>query len=86
MSKLIIKSSCAKMPASCWGKYKRIGVLEVEDDTKKVAMISKRAKGVIRVVRTWENLNVGKGVRDAYSRALSEANDLIDDMHQKEQG
>jgi hypothetical protein len=33
-------------------------------------MISERAKGVIRVVQTWENLNVGKTDKCAYSRAL----------------
>ena len=49
-----VKVSAAKMPTSCWGKYIRVGVLEVEDDTTEISMISERARGVLRVVRTWE--------------------------------
>jgi hypothetical protein len=65
----IVMSSAAKMPGSCKGVYKRVAVMEVEPGAEP-KMISERAKGVIRVVQTWENLNVGKTDKCAYSRAL----------------
>ena len=71
----IVLDKAAKMPNSCWGKYRRVAVLEVEQGSIP-AMISKRARGVIRVVATWEKLNVGLTERCAFERALSEAHDL----------
>lgn len=72
----IISDASANMPNSCWGVYRRIAILELEPnwpEGKFPAMISKRAKGVKRVVRTWERLNVGKTNRCAYNRAYAEA-------------
>jgi hypothetical protein len=31
MSKFIVASSAAKMPNKCWGRYRRVAVLEVEE-------------------------------------------------------
>lgn len=79
-TEFVVQTASAAMPGSCWGQYARVGVLEVEKGTKP-AMISKRAKGVVRIVETWEKLNVGKagmagGGRCAYSKALAEAEEL----------
>lgn len=64
------------MPGSCWGRYARIGVLEVNADVERVAMISERCRAVRNVVATWERLNVGTTERCAYRRALAEAEHL----------
>jgi hypothetical protein len=58
----IIQTAKACMPSSCWGSnhYRRVAVLEVEDGVMQVKMISSRARGVRRVVRTWERLFDGK--------------------------
>jgi hypothetical protein len=64
------------MPNSCWGTYRRVALLEVEDGVDRVAMISWRARGVICIVRTWEKLNVGITERCAFNRALAEANKM----------
>lgn len=82
----IVASSAACMPGSCWGVYRRVAVLEVErgEDGEPVSprMISERARGVVRLVETWEALNVGKVHRRggkgrcAYSRAMVEAEEL----------
>jgi hypothetical protein len=71
----IVMDACAKMPNSCWGIYRRVAVLEVIEGTIP-AMISKRARGVVRVVATWEKLNVGKTDRCAFSKARAEARAL----------
>ncbi len=87
----IIQSASAKMPNSCWGQYGRVAVLEVEDGVDHVAMISGRARGVVRVVETWEKLNVGKFQstgdnvwkgkgKCAFSCALKEAADLLESL------
>ena len=76
----IIQCASAQMPSSCWGTYRRIAVLEVEPGLDKVSMISERARGCIRVVRTWEKLHCGKTERDAYSRARREAEELIEQL------
>jgi len=80
MSHYIVQSAAAFMPASCWGKYRRVAVLEVQDGVQKVAMISSRAKGVIRVVSTWEKLSVGKTDRCAYERALVDAKAMVAEL------
>jgi hypothetical protein len=74
MSIFIVQTAAASMPSSCKGRYRRVAILEVEDAyANGVRMISTRAKGVIRVVQTWEKLNVGTTERGAYQRALREA-------------
>lgn len=71
----IVQTASAKMPASCWGKYRHVAVMEVESDTVP-AMISTRARGVRRIVQTWERRNVGTTDRCAFKRALAEASRL----------
>ena len=70
----IVMSASAKMPGTCWGHYGRIAVIERDLGYEgRIAMISNRARGVKKVVETWENLNIGKTDRCAYSRALRKA-------------
>jgi len=83
MSTAFIIQTAAAAIRTCWGVYRRVAVLEVEVDAEGepvgVAMISERARGVVRIVETWEACNVGKvhrrggAGRCAYSRALVEA-------------
>jgi hypothetical protein len=72
----IIQTASAQMPSSCKGIYKRIAVLEVAAGINKASMISERVKDVVRVVETWERLNVGKTEKCAYARAMVEAEAL----------
>ena len=78
----MIMEASAQMPGSCWGMYKRIAVVEVavvEGSPVTPKMISNRARGLVRIVETWEKLNVGDVARQggvgrcAYSRAMVEA-------------
>ena len=80
MTHYIVQTAAAKMPTSCWGTSRRVAVLEVEDGVESVAMISERAKGVVRVVETWERLNVGTTDRCAYEMALAEAYAMITEL------
>ena len=77
----IIKTAAANMPASCWGRYARIAVLEVEAGIQDVSMISERARGCIQIVKTWEKLNVGSTERCAFSRAMAEAEALCAELN-----
>jgi hypothetical protein len=84
MNRYIIIISSARMPANCLGIYRRIGLLEVtpeayEQDRSGVRRlrIDTRAKGVVRIVATWERLNVGKTDKCAFIRALTEAQALL---------
>ena len=71
-SEFLVKVSAARMPSSCWGMYARVGVLEC-DPGAAPKMLSARARGVRRVVATWEKLHVGRTTRCAFQRALAEA-------------
>jgi hypothetical protein len=76
-TEFIVMTASEKMPSSCWGKYGRVAVVEVEeglDDTPK--MISERAKGVVRIVENWRRLNVGKTDKCAFRLAEEEAYEL----------
>lgn len=79
-TEFIVKTAAACMPASCWGRYRRVAVLEVERGIWPT-MISDRARGVVRVVQTWERLNCGKTERDAYSRAMAEAEAMTKELN-----
>ena len=81
MSNYIVKTAAANMPNSCWGVYRRVAVLEVQDGVTDVAMISSRARGVINVVATWEKCNVGQTSRCAYRIALAEAQQMAADLN-----
>lgn len=68
----IVMTASAKMPSSCKGNYRRVAVVEVEKGVIP-AMISDRAKGLVRIVETWEGRNVGKTEKSAYWIAMAEA-------------
>lgn len=80
--RFIVVERAARMPSSCWGRYVRIGVVEVEPGFEgEPKMLSDRARGVKRVVETWERLNVGKTERCAAARARREAEALADQLN-----
>jgi hypothetical protein len=81
-TRFVVVSSAAAMPQSCWGVYRRLGVLEVAADVDDSRLtIDERRKGVVRIVSTWEKLNVGHTDRCAYARALVEANELVAELN-----
>lgn len=71
----IVMTATAQMPNSCWGHYRRLAVVEVIAGCTP-AMISRRARGVVRIIQTYERLNVGKTERSAYAEALVRARAL----------
>lgn len=84
----IIMTAAAQMPSTCWGVYRRIAVVEIDsarlpEGCDRPRMISERARGVVRVVRTWERLHVGTTERCAYSRAFAEARELVTSMGER---
>ncbi|MCP4307336.1 MAG: hypothetical protein GY788_21190 [bacterium] len=88
MSRYIVLDKSAKMPNSCWGRYRRVAVLEVHDDAQLEYLagtwnpnISHRSKRVVRVVATWERLNQGTTARCAYQRGLAEAEALANQLN-----
>lgn len=76
----IVRGAAACMPSSCWGRYGRVAVLEVERGAQP-KMISEHARGVVRVVQTWERRNIGSTERCAYSRAWKEAEALAEQLN-----
>ena len=54
-ARYIVMTASARMPGSCWGRYGRVAVVELEPGfSGRPKMISERARGVRRVVQTWE--------------------------------
>ena len=81
MKEAIVMVRTAKMPATCWGRYARVGVVIVDRDIVpegEPAMLSKRARGVVRVVETWEACHVGTTERCASARAFAEATTMAE--------
>lgn len=77
----IIMTRTEKMPANCWGTYRKIAVVELEEGFDgEPAMISERSRGVKRIVEEWRKLNVGCTPRSAYKRALAEAEALKQEL------
>jgi hypothetical protein len=76
-NRYIVMTACAKMPTKCWGKYRRVAVVEVEAGFPgRPYCISEHARGVVSVVWTWEKCNVGISDRCAYGRALRAATEM----------
>jgi len=71
----VVLTASAKMPSSVHHPYRRMAVVEIEPGAVP-AMISERARGVRRIVRTWERCATGKTERCAYRVALAEAETL----------
>jgi hypothetical protein len=85
ISRFVVMTGSAQMPSSCWGHYKRVAVVETDLAEGQPRFIGERAKGLVRIVETWERRNVGKTKRCAYRKALLEAQTLADKLNQKEQ-
>lgn len=82
--RFLVMTAAACMPRNCWGKYKRVAVVEIDPTAladlglTKPKQISERARGVVRIVETWERQHVGTTQRSAFFRALAQARDLAD--------
>ena len=79
MTKFIVQSASASMPASVKAPYRRVAVLEVNDDLEGPAsMISTHSRDVVKVVETWERCHAGwdNGPRTAFARAEVDAEKL----------
>lgn len=71
-SRFIIMTASA--PHAGKGTYKRVAVVEVDAAFEGTpSMISPRAKGVRRIVQTWEHLSVGRTDKCQYRVALADA-------------
>ena len=76
MTHFIVQTSSAKMPSSCWGTYRRVAVLKVNDGVTKASMISERSRDVLEVIWVADRLYVGTTERCAYQIALAEAEEM----------
>jgi hypothetical protein len=82
MDRFIVMTAAATPSSTCWGIYRRVAVVEIEPGfNDRPKMISARAKGIKRVVETWENCNVGTTDRCAFRRAEKEAQELADELN-----
>ena len=72
----IVMTACAAMPQSCKGRYRRVVLVQLNQHFAahglRPAMISERARGVLRIVDMGKH-NVGVTDRCAYARRLAEA-------------
>lgn len=78
-TRYIVMTRSAKMPSSVKAKYMRVGVVETTLTDGEPAMLSERAKGVVRIVQTWERMHAGRTASPgtAYGRAVAEAESMV---------
>ncbi len=69
----IVQTAAANMPASCWGRYGKVAVLEVDAGLEFVHAITDRSRGCHQVVAVWDRLNIGSTDRCAFAIAEDEA-------------
>jgi hypothetical protein len=80
MDRFIVMTAAACMPASCWGRYGKVAVVERSGDLTPTA-IDARHKSVARVVAVWDRCNIGKTDRCAFSQARAAAAELAADLN-----
>ncbi len=78
--RFLVMTSSAKMPASVKAAYRNVAVVET-DGTRRPAMISRHARGLVSIVYYRSRLNVGKCVRSAYALALAEAEAMAERLN-----
>lgn len=75
----IVMTSAAKMPSSCWGRYRNVALVKLSQEYTshgyRPKMISECAEGVVYVQHMGHH-SVGKTARSAYARALADAERL----------
>ena len=71
---VLTSSAHVKGKARQFGRYRNVAVCEVTGCYPK--MISKRARGMVSIIRHWGACSVGKTERCQYRRALREAEAL----------
>lgn len=77
----LVMTASACMPNSCWGRYGRVAVVELEAGFEDVPkMISTHARGVKRIVATWERQHVGSTDRCAFEQAIACAAAMVDEL------
>jgi hypothetical protein len=79
----IVMTSSAKMPNSCWGQYRNVALVHINQEytanAKMPKLISERARGVVclstmrSAVLHMGHFHCGRTLRSAYHRALTEA-------------
>jgi hypothetical protein len=70
----IVMTAAAAMPQSCWGRYSYAALVKVAPgygSDNRPKMISKRARGVVRIIEETRALNHA-GSRSAFVRAHAE--------------
>lgn len=77
----VVRTSSAHMPTSCWGRYENVALLEVVRGTVP-AMISARARGVVRIVDYIGKLHSGSGSpRTAAAQTVAEFRAQADELN-----
>ena len=79
-TRFIVKTAAYAAPASRKWQHprRRVAVLEVLPEGPEPKMISSRARGVVRVVRVWEDLYAGPSDHCQYAVALRLARELAE--------
>lgn len=80
-ARFVVLDMTAKMPSSCRGRYRRVGVVELIDPNGGARMLSERDRNVARVVETWERLHAGRTMRSVYQQALASATALAERLN-----
>ena len=84
MAEWIVMTSQAKMPGSCWGKYRNVALVQLNQEYTakqlKPKYISTRARGVLRVVHLGHHFD-GETDRCAFARALAAAKQRAYDLN-----
>jgi hypothetical protein len=78
----ILMDRSAYMPSSCWGRYRRLAIVELTPDfVGEPKMISERARGVKRIVEERDKLHAGGGNRTAHAIAKRDMQAEVDRLN-----
>lgn len=87
MTEFIVMESAAQVRGKMaqFGRYRRIAVCEVEEG-KRPAMISERARGMVRIVEEWSPMHQGKTERSEYYVARKAAEEMAAELNGQKGG
>jgi len=83
MSRYIVMTSSAKMPASVKSRYRNVAVVETDGEGTPL-FIGERARHLVRIVHHYGPKSVGKTDRCAFQVALADAIATAAELNAKE--
>jgi len=83
LPRFIVMKAQAQMPASCWGQYGKVAVVECTVPGIKPCRIDERLKTIASIPAIWDRQHIGTTERSAFAQACAAAEELCQELNEE---